>query len=121
VSVNGTYSEGRIVQQKQHGTLILRIKGTTDLSLVISLENSVLGVIRLGQRKIVIDLRDVASTDPVFVSSLIRMQEAMTASGGGLRFANAPLGMAQALAVSGLRQRFSIFDTVEDVLRTFEH
>jgi len=112
-------SGSSVSQQQQRDILILRIKGSVDLSLVISLENAVLGAIRLGKRKAVIDLRDVGSADPILVSSLTRIQDAMFAAGGSLRFANAPLSLGQELLVSGFRQKLSIFDTVEDVLRTF--
>jgi len=107
-----------IVQQQQDGILILRIKGAT-ISVVIALENTVLAAIRLGQRKVVIDLRDIGSIDPIFTSSLIKLYDTMSAAGGVLRFANTPLALSHALLFSGLQQRYSIFDTVEDVLRSF--
>ena len=82
-------------------------------------QDRVAAIIRTGQRKILVDLRDIAYIDSGGVGSLAAMLLHVRRRGGEFKLLRPSARVWRVLGVTHLSGVFEIFDREEDALRSF--
>jgi anti-sigma B factor antagonist len=100
----------------QDGYTIVTISGDIDIASVPALREQLLGLLRPGASRLVIDLSGVTFCDASGLAVLVGVARRADLLGGVLRLvAPAPL-MAKVLRLTGLHSRFEIFATVPEAM-----
>lgn len=102
-----------IAERAVAGSPVLAIHGEIDVSTAPELRDRLLAVAKEGNEVVVVDLSEVTFLDStalgVLVSGLKRFRE----GGGDLRLVVTSGSVTKVLAITGLVDVFSIFDTVD--------
>jgi anti-anti-sigma factor len=108
----------RINQRQLRDSTVLELHGPLTVPAAPELlDATVRKLIRLGSKRLVLDLEDVPSIDAAGLGALVAAYSASTRSGGGLRLAHVERRVHTLLAVCRLTAILETFDSVEDAVQ----
>jgi anti-sigma B factor antagonist len=97
----------------QDGIAVLRLRGELDIATAGQVPESVAGLPREGQSRIVVDLREVTLIDSVGVRALLHIRRRMWRHDGVAAFVCAPETTGRVLRVMGLYDVLGCTDDFE--------
>lgn len=111
----------QIRQRRQVGdvhvwTLDGGIDGTTNDLFV----NEMQAVLDRGEKKIVLDLKDLSYISSMGLGTLLRVHKRFKAAGTRLKFANLHTTVGTLLRLTHLDSIFDLYNTVDDAVRSFD-
>ena len=95
------------------GITIAGLSGELDIARAPALREQLLGLLRPGSSRLVIDLSKVSHCDASGLAVLIGTGRRARLLGGFLRLAAVSPQVDQGLHITGLRQQFGVFPTVQ--------
>jgi anti-anti-sigma factor len=95
------------------GITIAELSGKLDIARAPALREQLLGLLRPGSSRLVIDLSKVSHCDATGLAVLIGTGRRARLLGGFLRLAAVSPQVNQALHITGLRQHLGVFPTVQ--------
>src|SRR6266516_5912755 len=95
------------------GITIAELSGELDLACAPALREQLLGLLRPGSSRLVIDLSKVGHCDATGLAVLIGTDRHARLLGGFLRLAAVSPQVDQGLHITGLRQHLGVFATVQ--------
>ncbi len=106
-------SAGLSVSWRTEGSYaVAALGGELDIACAAALRDQLLGLLRLGAGRLVIDLSGLSYCDASGLSVLIVTGRRAELLGGMLRLAAPPPAIASAVRAMGLHRRFDVFATV---------
>jgi anti-sigma B factor antagonist len=94
------------------GTTLAELRGSLDITCAPALRDQLLGLLRRGSSRLVIDLSNVSYCDASGLAVLVSTGRRARLLGGSLRLAAVSPQVEHELHVTGLRPHFSVFPTV---------
>lgn len=108
-----------IKEEKLNDAVICVLKGEVNINNSPDLRKAFEGMIKRGEKKVVVDFTGVSYIDSSGLATLIEMFQRLKKIGGGLRFSNMEQKVKNIFEVTKLHKLFEIFDTREAALRDF--
>jgi len=105
----------------QDGCTIVTISGEVDIASAPALREQLLGLLRPGASRLVVDLSGVIFCDASVLAVLVGVARRAGLLGGVLRLAAPGPLMAKVLRLTGLDSRFEIFATVPEAIGAPAH
>jgi anti-anti-sigma factor len=107
----------RVISRAERGAcLIAVLRGGLDNASAPALREALLGLLRPGASRLIVDLSAVGSADASGVAALIGTGRRARLLGGWLRLASPPPEVTRVLSVTGLNQHLATFATVEEAI-----
>ena len=100
------------------GVTIAELSGELDIACAPALREQLLGLLRPGSSRLVIDLSLVSHTDASGLAVLVGTARRARLLGGSLRLAAPTPAMTKALRAAGLDMQLDIFPTVQSAIRS---
>jgi anti-anti-sigma factor len=98
------------------GYVIAVLRGELDIASAPALREELLGLLRPGASRLIIDLSGVTNADSSGIAVLVGTGRRAVLRGGWLRLASLAPELARAFSVTGLNRHFAIFRTVEEAV-----
>ncbi len=98
---------------ERHGYTIAVLRGELDIASAPALREELLGMLRPGASRLIIDLSGVGYADASGVAVLVNSGRRARLLGGWLRLASPASEVAKVLSVTGISRHLAIFPTVE--------
>ena len=113
--------EFAITEQKSPaGHHVIAVRGEIDLYTAPDLKQVLTNAIEGGERRVVIDLTEVAFLDSTALGVLIGSVKRLRSRGGALAIVNTDTSITKTFEITGLDQIFTILDTREDAERALD-
>ena len=107
--------------RRKDGYAIVKISGEIDIARTPVLREQLLGLLRPGASRLVVDLSGVTFCDASGLAVLVGVARRVGLLGGSLRLAAPPPLMSTVLRLTGLDSRFEIFATVPEAIGVRAH
>ena len=98
------------------GCVVAELRGELDIASAPVLREELLGLLRPGVSRLVIDLSSVTYADASGIAVLVGTGRRAKLLGGWLRLASPAAEVAKVLSATGLNRHLAIFGTVEDAI-----
>jgi anti-anti-sigma factor len=105
-------------RKKEEGT-VLSIAGRMDATTAPEIEKGLLALVDGGEKRLVIDLKDLEYISSAGLRSLLALAKRLKAEQGNMVFANLQGHVMDVFKISGFYSLFTICDSVDDAFGRF--
>lgn len=106
-----------LIQNRRDDTTILALKGRLDSSSSAQFEASLLGLLKSGEKRMILDLRELAYISSSGLRALLKAAKEMKQQNGSISMCGAKDFIREVFEMSGFVSFFPLYATLDEALK----